>query len=175
VDKRGRPGLARLQGSATSNQTDRNINAPSFIGSKERTKVDSTHASAEGTIPLGRTSITLGGTYSQNKVTQSLPENKIGIPENVQNHIYKQLSAGLGYDITDNLNIAGFIDASKIKGGKNKTSKTLQVSGDLKGNRFVGSFEDRASGEKVGKFSLVIPFAHGGKVKPRGRKAKYGD
>lgn len=170
--ERGRPGL-RAQGFGGKKSTqDQAIDAPIFIGSKLRTEQKSFGAAGEGTFNLGRASITLGGEYEGTKTTQSLPENKIGIPENVQRQIYKKLSAGLGYNITPDIKISGFVDRSRITGGKGRNTKTVQLSGNVKGNRFVGSISDR-DGEKVGRFSLVIPFAHGGTVKPRGRKARY--
>ena len=171
MNERGRPGI-RAEGSKSKSQKDTSINAPSYIGSIYRTETKNKNISGEGTIPLGKATVTLGGAYSSSKVTESLPENKINIPENVQKQIYKKLSAGLGYNITPDLKISGFIDQDRFGGNKN-TKKTVQISGNVKGSRFVGSFSDSNTGEKVGRFSLVIPFAHGGKVKPRGRKATY--
>ena len=171
MNERGRPGI-RAEGSISKNQKDTSINAPPYIGSIYRTETKNKNISGEGTIPLGKATVTLGGTYSSSRVTESLPENKINIPENVQKQIYKRLSAGLGYNITPDLKISGFIDQDRFGGNKN-TKKTVQISGNVKGSRFVGSFSDSSTGEKVGSFSLVIPFAHGGKVKPRGRKATY--
>ena len=171
MNERGRPGI-RAEGSISKNQKDTSINAPPYIGSIYRTETKNKNISGEGTIPLGKATVTLGGAYSSSEVTESLPENKINIPENVQKQIYKRLSAGLGYNITPDLKISGFIDQDKFSGNKN-TKKTVQISGNVKGSRFVGSFSDSSTGEKVGRFSLVIPFAHGGKVKPRGRKATY--
>lgn len=173
MKERGRPGVDYFSGEVSKKITDDKINAPPPIGKIIRTEQKVEKIQGEGTVPLGKATITLGGAYNKSTTTRSLPENKIGIPENVQKQIYKKLSAGLGYNLTDNIKIAGFIDREKLSGGKNKTSKSVQISGNMRGNRFVGSFEDKASGEKVGRFSLVIPFAHGGKVKPRGRKAKY--
>jgi len=171
MEERGRPGI-RASGSTSKSQKDTNINAPSFLGSIHRTQTKSKSIGGEGTIPLGKATVTLGGAYSSTKTTESLPKNTIGIPENVQKHIFKKLSAGLGYNISPDLKIAGFIDQDRFSGNK-ATKKTVQISGNIKGGKFVGSFSDSSTGERVGRFSLVVPFAHGGKIKPRGRKANY--
>jgi len=170
--ERGRPGLNKLSAQQIRLQRDEKINAPAFIGDTLRTKLKNTSGEIEGTVPLGKATITLGGAYDAATTTQSLPKNKISIPENVQKQIYKKVSAGLGYNISPNVKISGFIDRERFTGGKGRNKKTVQLSGNVKGNRFLGSFTSR-DGEKVGSFSLVIPFAHGGKVKPRGRKADY--
>jgi len=170
--ERGRPGLNKLSAQQIKLQRDEKINAPAFIGDTLRTKLKNTSGEIEGTVPLGKATITLGGAYDATKTTQSLPKNKISIPENVQKQIYKKVSAGLGYNISPDVKIAGFIDRERVTGGKGRNTKTVQLSGNMKGNRFVGAISDR-DGERVGNFSLVIPFAHGGKVKPRGRKADY--
>ena len=170
--ERGRPGLNKLSAQQIKLQRDEKINAPAFIGDTLRTKIKSTSGEIEGTVPLGKATITLGGAYSADKTTQSLPKNKILIPENVQKQIYKKVSAGLGYNISPDVKIAGFIDRERVTSRKGKNTQTVQLSGNVKGNRFLGSITSR-DGEKVGSFSLVIPFAHGGKVKPRGRKADY--
>ena len=60
-----------------------------------------------------------------------------------------------------------------MTGQKGKNAQTVQLSGSLKGSKFVGSLTRLSDGETVGKFNLRIPFAHGGKIKPRGRKAGY--
>tara|TARA_A100001015_G_scaffold181842_1_gene202429 strand:+ start:826 stop:1344 length:519 start_codon:yes stop_codon:yes gene_type:complete len=172
MNERGKVGLNKLLAQQTSSQTDERINAPKVIGDTLRTKSKRTSGEVEGTVPLGKATITLGGAYDSSEQTQSLPKNKIGIPDNVQKQIYKKVSAGLGYNISPNVKISGFIDRERITGGKGKNTKTVQLSGNMKGNRFVGAISSR-DGERVGSFSLVIPFAHGGKVKPRGRKADY--
>lgn len=170
--ERGRPGLNKLSAQQIKLQRDEKINAPAFIGDTLRTKIKNTSGEIEGTVPLGKATITVGGAYSADKTTQSLPKNKISIPENVQKQIYKKVSAGLGYNISPDVKIAGFIDRERVTSRKGKNTQTVQLSGNVKGNRFLGSITSR-DGEKVGSFSLVIPFAHGGKVKPRGRKADY--
>ena len=170
--ERGRPGLNKLSAQQIKLQRDEKINAPAFIGDTLRTKIKNTSGEIEGTVPLGKATITLGGAYSADTTTQSLPKNKISIPENVQKQIYKKVSAGLGYNISPDVKIAGFIDRERVTSRKGKNTQTVQLSGNVKGNRFLGSITSR-DGEKVGSFSLVIPFAHGGKVKPRGRKADY--
>ena len=113
MNERGRPGI-RAEGSISKNQKDTSINAPPYIGSIYRTETKNKNISGEGTIPLGKATVTLGGAYSSSKVTESLPENKINIPENVQKQIYKRLSAGLGYNITPDLKISGFIDQDRF-------------------------------------------------------------
>jgi len=170
LSRRGDTPLARFEGGKGKNVTERNLpfkNVP-----KAKTKVSQKSISAEGTIPLGKFSVTLGGDYNETNVTESLPGNKLGIPDNVQKYLQKQVSAGLGYQINPDLKVSGFIDRSRIKGGKGKNRQTLQASGKLLGGRFVGSFSN-SDGEKVGNFKLVVPFAFGGKIKPRGRKAGY--
>jgi len=172
MNERGKVGLNRLLAQQTRSQRDEKINAPAFIGDTFRTKSKRTFGEIEGTVPLGKATITLGGVYDSSKQETSLPKNKIGLPDNVQKQIYKKVSAGLGYNISPDVKISGFIDRERVTGGKGRNTKTVQLSGNMKGNRFVGAISDR-DGERVGSFSLVVPFAHGGKVKPRGRKANY--
>ena len=164
------PIVSMLQGGGGKNVYEYDLpfkNVP-----KEKVTISRKDFAAEGTIPLGKFSVTLGGRYDESKRKQSLPGNKLGIPENVQKQIQKQISAGLGYQINPDLKVSGFIDRSRMKGGKGRNRQTLQASGKLLGGRFVGSFSN-SDGEKVGNFRLVVPFAFGGKIKPRGRKAGY--
>ena len=170
LSRRGDTPLARFQGGKGKNVTERNLpfkNVP-----KEKVTISSKDAAVEGTIPLGKFSVTLGGEYRDVKGTISRPGNKIGIPDTVIKGIQKKVSAGLGYQINPDLKVSGFIDRSRMKGGKGRNIQTVQASGKLMGGNFVGSFSN-ADGEKVGNFKLVVPFAHGGKLKPRGRKAGY--
>ena len=104
----------------------------------------------------------MGGAYDSSKQATSLPKNKIGLPESVQKQIYKKVSAGLGYNISPDVKISGFIDRERVTGGKGRNTKTVQLSGNMKGNRFVGAISDR-DGERVGSFSLVVPLHMEGK------------
>ena len=69
----------------------------------------------------------------------SFPGNKVGLSSQMNNFIYKKLSAGLGYKLPNDLKISGFIDREKMTGQKGKNAQTVQLSGSLKGSKFVGS------------------------------------
>ena len=170
IPRRGRTGLNRLDVGLGKETRERNL--PFRDVPKVKTKTTSKRLAAEGTMSLGKFSVTMGGSYDESKTKQSLPGNKLGIPDSVQKQIQKQVSAGLGYQINPDLKVSGFIDRNRMKGGKGRSRQTVQASGKLMGGNFVGSFSN-ADGERVGNFKLVVPFAHGGKVKPRGRKAGY--
>ena len=170
MNERGRPGLGRREGGKSKNVDE--YDHPLKDVPKEKVTISRKDFAAEGTIPLGKFSVTLGGEYQDVKGNVSRPGNKIGIPDTVVKGIQKKVSAGLGYQVSPDLKISGFIDRSRMKGGKGRNKQTVQASGKLLNGRFVGSFSN-SDGEKVGSFKLVVPFAHGGKIKPRGRKAEY--
>jgi len=170
ANERGKKGVRFLEGDTTRSKQEINTGdsyVPKVIVDKKGRKF-----AGEGTIDLGKVSVTAGGVYDEGNVSVSFPKNKVGLTPQIHNHIYKKLSAGLGIKLPNDIKISGFIDRDRITGGKGKNTKTVQLSGELLGGNFVGSISDR-DGEKVGKFQLRIPFAHGGKVKPRGRKAIY--
>jgi hypothetical protein len=170
MDERGKKGIRFLKGDTTKSKQEINTGGyyvPKVIVDKKGRKF-----AGEGTIDLGKVSVTAGGVYDEGDVSVSFPQNKVGLTPQIHNHIYKKLSAGLGVKLPNDVKISGFIDRERVTGDKGKNTKTLQLSGKLFGGNFVGSISDR-EGEKVGKFQLRIPFAHGGKIKPRGRKAIY--
>ena len=171
MDERGKKGVRFLEGGSGTNKTT------TKTGNSYVPKVDverkSRKVAGEGTIDLGKVSVTGGGVYDESKTSVSFPGNRVGLSSQMNNFIYKKLSAGLGYKLPNDLKISGFIDREKMTGQKGKNAQTVQLSGRLKGSNFVGSLTRLSDGETVGKFNLRIPFAHGGKIKPRGRKAGY--
>jgi hypothetical protein len=167
--ERGKPGF---NVNVSGRKSEEEINLPYKRVPKVKIEQKGRYAEGEGTIPLGKVSLTLGGAYDESKTKVSHPGNKIGIPDSLQQFIYKKISGGLGYQVNPDLKISGFIDRERMTGGKGKNKQTVQVSGKLLGGNFVGSLSNQ-EGEKIGKFSLRIPFAHDGKIKPRGRKAGY--
>jgi hypothetical protein len=171
TEERGKAGVRFLVGGSGKNKTT------TKTGNRYVPAVDverkSRDFAGEGTIDLGKVSVTGGAIYNESKTSVSYPGNKVSLSNQMNNFIYKKLSAGLGYKLPNDLKISGFIDREKMTGKKGKNDKTIQLSGNFKGSNFVGSLTRLSDGETVGRFNLRIPFAHGGKVKPRGRKATY--
>jgi len=170
TEERGKAGF-RVR--ANTRGSSKNINTGDSYVPKVKVKTKGRTAEGEGTIDLGRISLTGGGVYDESNTSVSFPGNKVGLSDEMNNFIYKKLSAGLGYKLPNDLKISGFVDREKMTGQKGKNAKTVQLSGNLKGSNFVGSLTRLSDGETVGRFNLRIPFAFGGKIKPRGRKATY--
>jgi len=171
MNERGKVGLERLEGGKQSSTVERELPYKDVPKYKRETK--SKYATAEGSFPVGKATVTLGGNYSETNTRESLPGNKVGIPDNLNKMIQKTISGGLGYQVSPDLKVSGFIDRSKFKGGPKASNRyTVQLSGKMLGGNFVGSISG-SEGEKVGQFQLRIPFAIGGIVRPRGRKADY--
>lgn len=170
--ERGRIGLSKFQGaSGIDETTDIKINAPKEIGSTYRQRAKSEFYDVEGSIPLGKTTLTLGGLYDKQVTTGSFPENKVGLPERTVKNIARKVSVGLGIPLNKDVKVSGFVDRTKLPKTKGKNTYSLQLSGKLKGNRILGQISTNDD-ERVGRFSLQIPFAFGGVAKPyRGRKA----
>ena len=169
--ERGRPGLERFYADNPRSKTSRDL--PYKDVPKYQRETKSKYATAEGSFPVGKATVTLGGDYSETDLRESLPGNKVGIPDNLNKMIQKTISGGLGYQVSPDLKVSGFIDRSKFKGGPKASNRyTVQLSGKMLGGNFVGSISG-SEGEKVGQFQLRIPFASGGIVRPRGRKADY--
>ena len=180
ANERGRQGFQIEAGSGKKSKT---IDTGYYYVPKVDIGMKRKDLTGEGTLDLGKFSLTAGGAYGKTVETvQPFTRNKVALPPQINKHIYQKASAGLGIKLPKDLKISGFIDREKIKGDKGRNTKTLQLSGKLLGGNFVGSISD-SKGGRVGKFEFRLPFSpppssrrtgytHGGKVH-RGRKAKY--
>jgi hypothetical protein len=180
ANERGRKGFQIQAGSGKKSKT---IDTGYYYVPKVDIGIKRKDLAGEGTLDLGKFSITAGGAYGKTVQTvQPFTRNKVALPPQINKQIYQKASVGLGIKLPKDLKISGFIDRERIKGDKGRNTKTLQLSGKLLGGNFVGSISD-SEGGRVGKFEFRLPFTpppssrrtgykHGGKVH-RGRKAKY--
>ncbi len=180
ANERGRQGY-KIEGGTTSAKETRDTGY--YYVPKVDIGVKTKDLKGEGTLDLGKFSLTAGGAYSKTKETvQPFTRNKVALPPQINKQIYQKASVGLGIKLPKDLKISGFIDREKVKGDKGRNTKTLQLSGKILGGNFIGSISD-SQGGRVGKFQFRIPFTpppsarragykYGGKAH-RGRKAKY--